>query len=72
MRFCEQLNKIKRVDALIRRKATGTPDQLADKLEVSRRTIFRIIDDLKELGAPVIYSKFRQSYQYEDDFELKL
>lgn len=35
------------VDELIKKEKTGKPSTLAAKLEVSERTIYRIIEDLK-------------------------
>ena len=35
MSFIQTLERLKRIDALIRRKATGTPAQLAERLDVS-------------------------------------
>ncbi|MFN3172869.1 MAG: hypothetical protein ACE362_00005 [Phaeodactylibacter xiamenensis] len=38
MKLIEQLNQLKRLDALIRRKGTGRPIDLARKFDVSERT----------------------------------
>ncbi len=72
MTFKEQLRQIKRLHRLIKRKATGTPEQLANRMNISRATIFRRMDDLKELGADIAYCRNRQSYYYESPFELNL
>ena len=70
MTIFKQLAQLKRMDNLIRRKATGTPDQLAERLEVSRATIFRYLDELKAFGADIRYCKERRSYIYSEPFEL--
>jgi predicted DNA-binding transcriptional regulator YafY len=55
-----------RLDRLIRRKATGSPAELAKRLGVSRSTLFELIAYLKdEMRAPIIYVGGRQSYVYE-------
>lgn len=72
MSFNEHLNQVKRLHYLIKRKATGNAQQLAKRLEVSRATVFRRIEDLKTLGAEVEYCKERQSYFYRNYFELVL
>lgn len=72
MNFIAQIQMIRRLDALIRRKGTGTPEELASRLEISRATVFRHLDDLKTLGAPLKFSRDRQSYYYEEEFELRL
>lgn len=67
MKLLQQINLIERIDQLIRMRATGTPKDLADRLELSQATVFRLIDIIKELGAPVEYNLSRQSYVYSED-----
>jgi predicted DNA-binding transcriptional regulator YafY len=66
------LNKLVRLDFLIRIKGTGTPKQLAMKLDVSERTLYEYIGIMKDFGAPIKYSKLRRSYYYHDDGEFKI
>lgn len=61
----KQLNLIKRVDWLVRMKATGTPKQLARRLNVSESKVYRIIDLMKNLDAPISYDYTVQSYVYD-------
>lgn len=66
----EKNQLIERVHLLIKRKGTGTPEELASRLNVSRATVFRIIETMKEMGAPITYD-FKQanySYEFEVDF----
>ncbi|MCB0854538.1 MAG: HTH domain-containing protein [Bacteroidetes bacterium] len=64
MTFLEKLEVIERVDGLIRRKATGSADELAQKIGVSRSTIFEIINCMKTMGAEIEYSNIKRSYHY--------
>lgn len=61
------IDRIKRIDGLIRRKATGTPTTFADKMGISKRRIYEYIVELKELGAPIEYNRNRGSYEYAED-----
>ena len=70
-KFVEQLQQLQRLDALIRRKATGTPVILAAKFGVSERTIYNLIDILRSLGAEIAYSREMESYYYEQSFVLQ-
>lgn len=63
-------NYLDRIDQLIRLKATGTPKELASKLKITERTIFRIINQLKELGCPIYFNKESGSYCYEQEGKL--
>ena len=59
------LEKIARLDYLIRHKATGNPDELAERLDMSRSTLFDLIAYLKEeMNAPIVYDRDRLSYTY--------
>ncbi len=71
MKFIEKLNQLQRVDRLIRMKATGTPEQLANRLEVSKRTVFELIAFMKTLNAPIYYCHHRMSYCYEYPVQFK-
>jgi len=57
--------RLVRIDYLIRIKGTGTPSQLASRLEVGERTIYEYINIMKALGAPIQYSRQRRSYYYD-------
>lgn len=71
MRLLESLMCIERIDQLIGLKATGSPKQLAKKLEVSERTVHRLIDKMKKMDAPVYSCSSRQSYCYEQDVKFR-
>ncbi|GAA4272866.1 hypothetical protein U6A24_06260 [Aquimarina gracilis] len=56
---------IERIDQSIRLQATGWPDQLAVRLRISKTKVYRIINIMKELNAPVLYDMTLQSFIYE-------
>jgi predicted DNA-binding transcriptional regulator YafY len=70
MNIIRNKSKLERLDQLIRLKATGTPEELSDKLGTNKRTIYRIINELKEIGCPIYFSKDRNSYCYKYEGEL--
>jgi biotin operon repressor len=70
MDFIAQTRLIKRLDQLIVRCATGSPDELCVKLDISRRTLFRLISFLRDQGIPIDYSKTRKTYFYYNTGEL--
>lgn len=60
------LNRIRRLDAMIRRKNTGPPEQLAQKLGISERWLYKFLRELREeFNCPIKYDYYRQSYVYE-------
>ena len=72
MNMIKYLERIKRMDDLIRRKATGTSWEFAKNMNISRSTLMEYIDLLKCMGAPIAYDKFRNSYYYLFSCTLKI
>ena len=56
--------RLDRLDQYIRERATGTPKQLAEKLDISERQVRGYIKLFKDLGAPVRYSRKKITYYY--------
>ena len=72
MSLIAQLKRLERLDSLIRRKATGSSDQLAARLGCSRRTAYNLLKTLRELGAEIRYCKERCCYYYETPLPVDL
>jgi len=49
-------------------KCTGAPSELALKLDISERTVKRIIKEIRDEGTEITYSFSRQSYVTDKDF----
>ncbi|MBP2832608.1 HTH domain-containing protein [Aquimarina sp. U1-2] len=60
----KQAESIQRIDQLIRLQATGPAEELASKLKISRTTLFRLINVMKDLNAPIEYDFTLDSYVY--------
>ena len=61
------LDRLSRIDHLIRIKGTGTPAQLAQRLNLSERSIYDYISFMKGMGCPIKFDSFRESYYYEEE-----
>jgi phage antirepressor YoqD-like protein len=72
MSLLKYIERVKRMDDLIRRKATGTPEEFAKRLGVGKTMLMEELRELKLLGAEFYYCKTSQSYCYENEFELKI
>lgn len=67
------INRIRRLDAMIRRKSTGPPEQLAEKLDISERWLYKFLRELREeFDCPITYDHYRQSYVYEERGKITL
>jgi len=74
MKIHTQIERLKCVNWLIQTKATGTPSQLAEKLNISVATVYRLIAELRDRGVPIQYCKHSQCYIYSEadyNFEIK-
>jgi len=61
-------DRVRRMDTLIRRKATGNPGEFAQRLGMSKSGMHYMLRKLKEdLGAPVAYDKRRGCYYYQEE-----
>jgi transcriptional antiterminator len=59
--------RLERLKWLILHKATGPPKELANKLKVSERTVYRMIQDIREIHSLNIrYSNGDSSYIVSD------
>ncbi len=61
----KHIEMIERIDQLIRLQVTGSPDELASKLEISKTKLYRIINTMRSLNAPILYDLSVQSFIYE-------
>ncbi len=62
----QHIELIDRIDQLIRLQATGTPQELATKLDISKTKLYRIINIMKALKAPLEYDLTKQSFIYAE------
>jgi predicted DNA-binding transcriptional regulator YafY len=66
----KKIDVLLRMDALIRRRGTGDPQMFAERLNVAPSTLYNYINELKSLGAPIMYEKSRLSYYYTEPMRL--
>ncbi len=72
MSIINHLFLLQRVHDRIMHKATGTPKEFADRLNISERTLYRIMEELKDLGAEIVYSTERSSYVYKNEVKINI
>lgn len=67
MSLMDQIRRIERLDQLIRLKSTGSPKELAQRLGISKKTLYNTLNFMKNEGAKIYFSTSRQSFCYEKD-----
>jgi len=60
------------MDFLISRKATGTPDEFAEKMGIARSSLFQYLQEMKEMGMDIRYSNAVRSYYYANKKRLNI
>jgi len=72
MKLFEYLDRISTTHKLIIHGNTGTPEEFADHLGVSRTSLYELIDELRLRGAPISYSKSAKTFYYREPFEISI
>ena len=76
MTFTKTIERLQLLHELISQNKTGTPEQLANRLGVSRSYLYVMIDELRLLNLHISYSRKNKSFYYEKvvdvEFVLKI
>lgn len=72
MKVFQYLERIEKLHKLVNQEKTGTPDEFAKHLGISRTRLYEIMDDLKFEGAPISYSKASRTFYYEEPFQISV
>lgn len=71
MNIFSDLFLLQRIDHLVRTRATGTPCQLADRLNISERKVYRLLGNLRDQGFPIAFDKQTDSYYYTEQVKIE-
>jgi predicted DNA-binding transcriptional regulator YafY len=66
MKFIEYAQKLEALKYLVEHKRAGTARQLSKKLQVSERTIQRMLQHLREFGCPIKFNCHRHTYEVKN------
>lgn len=72
MKLLEQIERINRLHEMIKYRRTGTPQQLARRLNLSASMVYKLMDELKLREVPIEYSRQLGSYYYSRSFQMKI
>lgn len=67
MSLLKYINRLKYIDYMIKRKATGNLASFAGKNSLSKRSMSAVLSEMKALGFPIKYDRSRNSYYYDED-----
>ena len=72
MELRNEIHRLNRLHQLIKMCNTGSPDELAQKLHISKRHLYNVLDNLRALGAKIDYSRSDSTFYYATSVELHL
>ncbi len=72
MKNLKNLERLQQLHQRIVQENTGTPKELANFMNISERSLYKLIEQLKELTAPICYNRTSNTYFYDGDFELQV
>lgn len=72
MKNIKTLERLQQLNELIKQEVTGSPKQIATRLQISERAVYNLIEKLKDFEAPVNYCRRRKTYYYKGDFDIQL
>ncbi len=72
MKAFEQLERLTRINRMIKEEKTGTPEEFACCLHIGRRRLFEYLDELRTMGVKIGYSKQRGTYYFPNGYEIEL
>jgi len=66
----KQIELLQRIHKFIEQSCTGVPSEFARRIRISERHLREIIEEMKDLGAPIDYSRRSETYYYKEPFEI--
>jgi predicted DNA-binding transcriptional regulator YafY len=70
MKVFEYLDRISMMHKLVMRQKTGTPEEFARQMNISRTTLYELIDELRSRGVPIAYSKSAKTFFYRQPYDI--
>ena len=64
MKIFRVVERFELFNNLVKSESTGTPDQFAGRLGISRSTLYDFISELNSMGVEISYSRSKSSFYY--------
>lgn len=72
MKNLKNLERLQQLHQRISQENTGAPKELAHYMNISERSLYKLMEQLKDLTAPISYNRSTNTYYYDGDFELQV
>lgn len=67
MALLKHLNRLKYMDFMIKRKATGNLETFARKNSLCKRALAEVLHEMRELGFPIKFDRNKNTYYYSEE-----
>jgi transcriptional antiterminator len=72
MNFIRQIERMQLLNKLIKDQRTGSPEELSERLGISRRQLYAYLEYMKDFGLKICFSRKLNSFVYCDELEMKI
>ena len=72
MKLLSKIERINLLHQLILNENTHAPSVLAKRLNISVSRLYAIIDELKAMGAPILYCRNKGTYYYSYPYQISI
>ena len=72
MKNLKTLERLQQLHLRIKNENTGRPKQLAALMQISERSVYLLMHQLKDYNADIRYSRNKETYYYTNDFDLQV
>ncbi len=70
MALLKHLNRLKYIDFLIKKKATGNLESFARKNNLCKRALAEVLHEMRDLGFPIKFDRNKNTYYYSEEGKL--
>lgn len=70
MKHFEIVKRLCKMHDMIEHEKTGTPNEFAAYLHISRRQLYNILEEVADYGVVVKYDRNRHTFYYAGDFQV--
>lgn len=72
MEFIKQIERLQLLTKLVREQRTGSPEDLAERLGVSRRQMYVYLEYLNDMGVDIQYSRRLNSFLFASQKQIRI
>ena len=55
---------------MIKLEGTGSPKEIASRMHISQRQLYNLLEQLRDMDAPIRFNRSANTYLYTSEFEL--